>query len=321
MMVRVPEYLKQSHDQLQRKFTAINKIEDAIIDQALSTPTSETISHTLNASLQRHNRFKNRYSNVFPYDQNRVKLKNVRDPLTDDYINASYIRLVSKSGRDTFSYISTQGPTSVTELDFWTMISEIEGDQLNIVMLTPYEENGREKCFNYLQRLYPGSTSTSTCFGSTTHSNSFQFKLNDISKSESLQVVNFTLSVLSRDETSIIRTKTITHYHVLDWDDFGKPNEWKTLHTISQAINSKNNKIPTVVHCSAGVGRSGTFIVLDYLFNSPLEDLVDVDRDEDVIYDTVKELRQFRVMMVQSFNQYNFLYSALLQFIENLSKN
>lgn len=320
-MSRLPAYLNQGISQLQRKFITLNRTEEDIIENALSSPGLENVHLTLNASFKRYNRLKNRYSNVLPYDQYRVKLKGVVDPKKYDYINASYIHLNSKITNDNFSYISTQGPTVETELDFWTMISEIPGNCVNIVMLTPFEEKGREKCFNYLHRLN-SDNSNSTPVTSERLVNSFSFRLKGIVEVDNLRTTSIELTTINSKDGLIINTKSVTHYHVLDWDDFSKPNEWKVIYSISQTINSKNHEVPTVVHCSAGVGRSGTFIVLDYLFNChPSELFPTTTEDFDVIYEVVKTLRERRMMMVQSSSQFIFLYSSLREFIEQKQLN
>ncbi|OUC40052.1 Protein-tyrosine phosphatase [Trichinella nativa] len=190
------------------------------------------------------NRYKNRFTNILPYDHNRVKLIAVDDDDPgSDYINANYISGFN-SPRE---YIATQGPMLSTRGHFWRMVWEQHVEA--IVNLTRCIEKGREKCDQYWPNLSKPLTSgdievvllNETCF------------------------LNWTLrDLLIRKDAQSRRVK---QFHFTSWPDFGVPDQPQILVDFIREFRKRVpvDVHPVVVHCSAGVGRSGTFIALDRL--------------------------------------------------------
>ncbi|KAH9525575.1 Tyrosine-protein phosphatase 10D [Bulinus truncatus] len=234
------------------------------------------------------NRPKNRFTNILPYDHSRVKLLPADDEEGSDYINANYMPGFN-SKRE---YIATQGPLPSTRDDFWRMIWE--QNSRNIVMLTRCEEKGREKSDHY----WPNDSEPKFYGDLQVHI------LNET------HMPDWTISefkVAMGDQSRNVR-----HFHYLVWPDFGVPSNCTSLIRFVRTVREKliREGGPMVTHCSAGVGRSGTFIVLDHLLQLIRE------KDEVDIFSLVYKLRKERVLMVQTEQQYKFIHECLLCVLE-----
>ncbi|XP_052088192.1 tyrosine-protein phosphatase 10D-like isoform X3 [Mytilus californianus] len=230
------------------------------------------------------NRGKNRFTNILPYDHSRVKLLPTDDEEGSDYINANYMPGFN-SKRE---YIVTQGPLPSTRDDFWRMIWE--QNSRNVVMLTKCVEKGREKCDQY----WP-SGSDAMFYGD------IQVAVLNETKFPSWTVTEFRIALGDL-------TRQVRHFHFTAWPDFGVPDKPQTLIRFVRIVREKLIREcgPIVVHCSAGVGRSGTFIGLDRL----LQDIL--DRDIIDIFNVVAEMRRERVWMVQTEQQYVCIHQCLM---------
>ncbi|KAK3588480.1 hypothetical protein CHS0354_012890 [Potamilus streckersoni] len=234
------------------------------------------------------NRGRNRFTNILPFDHSRVKLLPIDDDEGSDYINANYIPGYS-SKRE---YIVTQGPLPSTRDDFWRMLWE--HDSRNIVMLTKCVEKGREKCDHY----WP-SGSDAVFYGD------LQVAALNETVFPDWTITEFRVSLGDQ-------TRQIRHFHFTAWPDFGVPSKPQILIRFVRMVREKLIKSggPVIVHCSAGVGRSGTFVVLDRLLQHIKEhDTVD-------IFSLVVELRKERVWMVQTEQQYICIHQCLLCIME-----
>ncbi|GMT15485.1 hypothetical protein PFISCL1PPCAC_6782, partial [Pristionchus fissidentatus] len=232
-----------------------------------------------NAAELPENRAKNRFTNILPFDHSRVKLR-ARDDDSggEDYINANYIPGVF-SRRE---FIAAQGPLPSTRDDFWRMI--VEQQVPVIVALTKCIEKGRDKCHQY----WPDKDHLSLLYGD------IEVTLLSETETSDLIVRELRLTPLSNP----LAARTLTHMHYQAWPDFGVPDHPHGILRLARLFRRKlphdaQNK-PVVVHCSAGVGRSGTFMALDRL----LYDLA-VGRPLD-IFGTVRDMRMERTMMVQN---------------------
>ncbi|KAL5486720.1 hypothetical protein EMCRGX_G019237 [Ephydatia muelleri] len=236
------------------------------------------------------NQVKNRFCNILPYDASRVKLKELNDIPGSDYINASYI--------DGYNcqkiYIAAQGPTDETVNDFWRMVWEKRLG--TIVMLTRCIESGTEKCAQYWASTN-GNHETA------------RFKVTTISAS---QFADYTITslVVSDKEKSEDELLHVKHFHFTSWPDHGVPDTPSSLVTFIKYVQ-KNCKFteesPLLVHCSAGVGRSGTFIALHILLERiKTEDSINV-------FECVNQMRKRRPFMVQSLDQYVYIHDAILE--------
>lgn len=234
------------------------------------------------------NRPKNRFTNILPYDHSRFKLQPVDDEEGSDYINANYVP-GHNSPRE---FIVTQGPLHSTRDDFWRMVWE--SNSRAIVMLTRCIEKGREKCDHYwpmdTHPVYYGDICVTIL--NETHYPDW----------------SITEFMLCRGDVKRI----IQHFHFTTWPDFGVPNPPQTLARFVRAFREKvrPDQRPIVVHCSAGVGRSGTFITLDRILQQIL-----VSKYVD-IFGIVWAMRKERVWMVQTEQQYICIHQCLLAVLE-----
>ncbi|KAG8439679.1 hypothetical protein GDO86_005743 [Hymenochirus boettgeri] len=239
-------------------------------------------------ALLPENRGKNRYSNILPYDTTRVKLANVDDDPSSDYINASYMPGINFRRE----YIATQGPLPATKDDFWKMVWE--QNVHIIVMVTQCTERGRAKCDHY----WP-LDQDSYYYG--------DLIVQMLSESVLPEWTIREFKICSEDQ--IDAPRLVRHFHYTVWPDHGVPETTQSLiqfvRTVRDYINRTPGSGPTVVHCSAGVGRTGTFIVLDRM-------LQQVDTVDSVdIFGAVRDLRIHRMYMVQTECQYVYLYQCV----------
>ncbi|XP_005189076.1 tyrosine-protein phosphatase 69D isoform X2 [Musca domestica] len=247
---------------------------------------------TTKNSDMKENTTKNRYPDIKAYDQTRVKLSQVNGIQGSDYINANFV--IGYKERKKF--ICAQGPMESTINDFWRMIWEQHLEI--IVMLTNLEEYNKTKCAKY----WPEKIMDLKQFGDITvkfvsekKQGDYLIRILDIFKRNTLNV---------EEEES----RQITQYHYLVWKDFMAPEHPHALIKFVRHINAVYSvqRGPILVHCSAGVGRTGTLVALDSLLQQLEEE------DQVSIFNTVCDLRHQRNFLVQSLKQYIFLYRALL---------
>ncbi|KAL8833406.1 MAG: hypothetical protein Q9170_004287 [Blastenia crenularia] len=302
--VSVPAFLRQSASEIRAKFVDLEQQQLFRIAEGRRDPDSRwTQDNTKQTKLR------NRYLNVQPWDKARIRLQVPQGE--SDYINASPITLTDPRTGAIFSYIAAQGPKEIGLSHFWHMIWQQTSEVAVIVMLTQTAEAGREKCFQY----FPLDEETEP------------ISVEPVERTESAPAGTVQLSQISVDESckSTVRkllltfgaeSKVIWHILFSGWPDFDVPqNEDRaalfSLLKLSLAKNI-NDSNPRIIHCSAGVGRSGSFIALEYLL-AQIESgaLAEAKEDEDPVYETVNRLREQRMTMVQSDTQYAFLYEVI----------
>ncbi|KAJ8009665.1 hypothetical protein DPEC_G00093540 [Dallia pectoralis] len=248
---------------------------------------------------------RNRFRDVVPYEDNRVELVPNKENNTG-YINASHIKV--RIGGKEWHYIATHGPLANTCADFWQMVWE-QGVNV-IAMVTAEEEVGRSKSHRYWPEL--GSKHNSATHG--------KFKVTTKFRTDSGCYATTGLKVkhlLSGQE------RTVWHLQYTDWPLHGCPEyvqgflsyleEIQSVrrHTNSMLDTSKSLNPPVVVHCSAGVGRTGV-VILTELMVSCLEHNERVE-----VPVMLAHLRQQRMSMVQTISQYKFVYQVLILFLKN----
>ncbi|XP_037602268.1 tyrosine-protein phosphatase non-receptor type 21 isoform X2 [Sebastes umbrosus] len=247
---------------------------------------------------------KNRFQDVLPYDDTRVELVPTKENNTG-YINASHIKM--SVGCQEWSYIASQGPLSNTCPDFWQMVWE-QGVSI-IAMVTAEEESGREKSFRYWPRL--GSRHNTVTYG--------RFKITTRFRTESGCYATTGLKIkhlLTGQE------RTVWHLQYTDWPDHGCPEDLKGFLTYLEEIQSvrrhtnsisdpKNTNLPVLVHCSAGVGRTGV-VILSEIMIACLEHNETLDVPKYLF-----KLRSQRMIMVQTLSQYTFIYKVIIQYLRN----
>lgn len=254
-------------------------------------------------------KLRNRYLNVQPWDKSRVRLR--VPPGESDYINASPIILTDRRTGCVSSYIAAQGPKQAGLSHFWHMIWQQTSDVAVIVMLTQTAESGREKCFQYFPLDEQTGAISIDPVESTEAAPNGRVEFSEVYFDEASKSTVRKLFLTFAGET-----KVIWHMLFSGWPDFEVPqNEDRAalieLVKLSAEKNREHNH-PRIIHCSAGVGRSGSFIALEYLLGQVESGAVaDIKDDEDPIYDTVNRLREQRMTMVQSDVQYAFLYEVI----------
>ncbi|XP_041093512.1 receptor-type tyrosine-protein phosphatase H-like isoform X2 [Polyodon spathula] len=252
---------------------------------------------TSKAALLPENRGKNRFTNVLPYDWCRVKLSAIDGDPFSDYINANFM-----PGYHTAKeFIAAQGPLPNTVEDFWRMAWENQVEA--IVMLTNCVENSKVKCEQYWPLDY--TPCTYGCISVTTSS---EQKLPD-----------WTLRDFTVKHTKSLEYRTVKQFHFTAWPDHGVPDNTATLiqfrALVRKFLDDREGSGPALVHCSAGVGRTGTLIALDSL-------LLQIEREKVVgIQSFVQKMRLHRPLMVQTESQYIFLNQCMLDTIQGKMKN
>ncbi|KAM7382417.1 hypothetical protein PAMP_002145 [Pampus punctatissimus] len=237
------------------------------------------------------NRNLNRYRDVSPYDHSRVKLKNSEN----DYINASLV-MVEEAQR---AYILSQGPLRNTCGHFWLMIWEQCSKA--VIMLNRVIEKGSEKCAQY----WPTTEELQMSFTDT------GFVVRLLSEEDQSY---YTTRVLELQNTKTGESREIYHFHYTTWPDFGVPGSPASFLNFlfkvreSGSLDSKHG--PSVVHCSAGIGRSGTFALVDTC-------LVLMDRRKNPssvdIQKVLLDMREYRMGLIQTPDQLRFSYMAVIE--------
>ncbi|XP_014801831.1 PREDICTED: receptor-type tyrosine-protein phosphatase V-like isoform X3 [Calidris pugnax] len=232
---------------------------------------------------------KNRYPHVLPYDHSRVKLSQLGEDPHSDYINANFMPGYTSQQE----FIATQGPLKKTIEDFWRLVWE--QNVCNIIMLTVCMENGRVLCDHY----WP-SESAPVSYG--------HIRVHLLSQSSSEE---WTMREFKLWHEGIRAERHVSHLHYTAWPDHGIPESTTSIMTfrelVRERIQSTKDAGPTLVHCSAGVGRTGTFIALDRLLQQMKQEKV-VDT-----FGVVYTLRMNRYLMIQTLSQYIFLHSCILE--------
>ncbi|XP_046699093.1 receptor-type tyrosine-protein phosphatase delta-like isoform X23 [Silurus meridionalis] len=232
------------------------------------------------------NKAKNRYANVIAYDHSRVLLSSIDAIPGSDYINANYIDGYRKQN----AYIATQGSLPETFGDFWRMIWEQRS--ANIVMMTKLEERSRVKCDQY----WPNR-------GSETYG------LIQVTLLDTVELATYCVRTFALYKSGCSEKREVRQFQFTAWPDHGVPEHPTPFLAFLRRVKACNppDAGPMVVHCSAGVGRTGCFIVIDAMLERiKHEKTVD-------IYGHVTLMRAQRNYMVQTEDQYVFIHDALLE--------
>ncbi|XP_074153041.1 LOW QUALITY PROTEIN: tyrosine-protein phosphatase non-receptor type 9 [Sminthopsis crassicaudata] len=257
---------------------------------------------TFHCSMSPGNLEKNRYGDVPCLDQTRVKLTKGSGITQTDYINASFMDGYKQKN----AYIGTQGPLENTYHDFWLMVWEQK--VLVIVMTTRFEEGGRRKCGQY----WPLEKDCRIRFGFLTVTNQGVENMNHYKKT--------TLEIHNTEER---QKRQVIHFQFLSWPDYGVPSSADSLIDFLRVVRNQQKMAvrslgprfkghprgpPVVVHCSAGIGRTGTFCSLDICL-AQLEELGTLN-----VFQTVSRMRTQRAFSIQTPEQYYFCYKAIIEY-------
>ncbi|VDM91671.1 unnamed protein product [Onchocerca ochengi] len=228
---------------------------------------------------------KNRYTDVMCLDKTRVILKD--RPRNNNYIHANWVQLSSNK-----RYICTQGPLEETIGDFWWMIFKEEVQA--IVMLCDFIEDGESKCAEY----YPLTTGEKIQFGGITVKN-------ERDEEHLEEITCQKMSIRLEDDKH-----QVYHYRWSSWPDRSSPRSGAPLIALMMRLKRMQEKGPIAVHCSAGIGRTGTFCAVDYA--------IDRLNEEGTLSlpDIIKELRHQRLHSVQSVLQYLYVHICIIEYLQ-----
>ncbi|XP_067684356.1 receptor-type tyrosine-protein phosphatase epsilon-like [Haliotis asinina] len=262
----------------------IARREDKFVSEYGRVPRGLIHPHT--AATTPEHKPKNRFKAMYPYDHSRVVLQKTPGDKHSDYINANYIDTYARKK----AFIATQGPMPRTVGDFWRMVWQEEADI--IVMLTRLKEGIKVKCEKY----WP-EKKTPLKLGDMTITNDGVTERPD-----------YCIRQITIQHKKLNERRQVMHLHYVTWPDHDVPScpplvrFWKVFRSMAS-----DSKAPVVVHCSAGVGRTGTFIALEALMErARREGVVDV-------HEFVLKMRADRVSMVQTKEQYLFLHQVVLE--------
>ncbi|XP_064391171.1 uncharacterized protein LOC135339007 isoform X3 [Halichondria panicea] len=266
---------------------------------------NEPLSGRYTVCRLKYNLPKNRYKDVVCYDETRVKLKSHTGKGAEgsDYIHANYVNGYNKPE----AFILTQGPKDKTVADFWRMVWEKQVHV--IVMVTKCVEMMKRKCAQY----WPEKVGTCVTHQKIT------VEVTQIQMLDGFE--QRTLKVARKGEE-----RTLTHFQFLAWPDYGVPTSGTSVLNLLFAVREAQAKIaknsrdfkhrygpPILVHCSAGVGRSGAFCTLD----NTIDELADKRRVN--LQGIVRRMRLQRAYSIQTEEQYEFCYRTLLEYAKTLS--
>jgi len=282
-----------------------NKTRNGLFDEyqeIKSRPPDGTFDH----ARQAENLSKNRYTDVLCYDHTRVILQRDDNDMESDYVNANFVDGYKQKN----AFISTQGPLPRTFSDTWQMVWE--QSVLVIVMTTRTVERHRTKCGQY----WPELEGTSLTCGI------FRVESESIENYEDFIVTDLRLT-----NTKTGECRPVCHFQFTSWPDYGTPDSALSMLQFLQCVREKQADMvtnmvpewvghelgpPMVVHCSAGIGRTGTFCTLDIAIRK-FEDTEKVD-----VKTTVDCIRAQRAFSIQMPDQYVFCHLAFLEYVLNM---
>uniref|UniRef100_A0A5K3ELN1 Protein-tyrosine-phosphatase n=1 Tax=Mesocestoides corti TaxID=53468 RepID=A0A5K3ELN1_MESCO len=327
----------------ERLHHSIQAIENGLADGSLIRQFELLERRKLTATMldakSYENLPKNRYRDISPYDQTRVRIEGV----TGDYINASFVKMSIPKANLQKEYIAAQGPLPNTCLDFWQMCWEQKSEL--IVMLTSVQEQGRFKCHKYWPDPkntfeYTWNQPKSSIKASPTSGKRFQLRISNIKEEPRkdifyrefqlqrtvstansfsthnsppstyhLRVIPFTGDKTSSPEAGEIRRVVQLQY--VTWPDHGVPGDCGDLIEFVEQmrqLRGEINSVPAVVHCSAGIGRTGVVILLDTAV-----DMIRAGSPVDPL-EMVHQMRNYREMLIQTPAQFEFACEAIVKY-------
>jgi len=246
---------------------------------------------TTSEAAKHENKGLNRYRDVYPFDHSRVLLTGIPET---DYINASLVEVDQVSRK----YILAQGPLPSTTSHFWSMVWEQKSKA--VIMLNRVVEKGSTKCHQYWPEEVGGIVECEDV-GLT------------VGNMSSIPGENYTTAIMKITDMSTGETREVIHFHYTTWPDFGVPSSpdafLEFLDAVRESGSLESDVGPAVVHCSAGIGRSGTFCLVDScLLMAELE-----GPDSVSVKDVLLGMRKYRMGLIQTQDQLKFSYVSILE--------
>ncbi|XP_036356460.1 receptor-type tyrosine-protein phosphatase C isoform X2 [Octopus sinensis] len=281
---KIKNFLHMDSKTFIQDYKIIGKVNPFILTEESDQTSNDTFLPCIEAQ-KLQNKKKNRFLNVLPFDHSRVQLDVIDDDPFTDYINANYITGYNQEKE----YIACQGPLIHTVDDFWRMVWQ---ENINlIVMLTLCEENGKHKCYPYWPK---------------------KEKLKVISRDLLLET-DVVINHEYYNESSILvnmdeESRIVKHLHFQKWPDFSATVDPTVLINFIKIIRSHFTQSPILVHCSAGVGRTGTLIAVDYMMQYVRDHTLDDSVD---LFSFVYKMRENRPQMVQNQDQYLLINTCI----------
>jgi len=243
-----------------------------------------------NEGTKSYNIRKNRYKDIIPFDYTRVKLSKFNEMPGSDYINANYI----EGPLHPKQYIAAQGPLPNTVKDFWRMMWE---EKTKVVLMACAEYEGipeKHRC----ERYWPCSLDDKMVFGQISVS---------LEKEIHTEFPDYVIREM-RVECSR-KVQKVHQLHYVGWPDHGVPDDVSTiLDMITKShYHQTDDSVPLVIHCSAGCGRTGTLIVIDYVYSMLKSGKLNSEFD---LFDIIDNIRKQRPSMVQSVDQYRSVFTC-----------
>ncbi|XP_011315079.1 tyrosine-protein phosphatase non-receptor type 1 isoform X2 [Fopius arisanus] len=292
--------IKQPVSNLETEYLEINSTNAWSIFYQHIREEYGNFNYTCDESKKPQNKNLNRYRDVAPYDHSRIILQ--KGPY--DYINANLLNVERAHRR----YILTQGPLPNTSGHFWLMVWEQNSKA--IVMLNKVIEKSQIKCDQY----WPLETveEPSLTFVDV------NLKVDFVNRTQSL---DYTTRVLRLTNLDLGDSREILHFHYTTWPDFGVPESptsfLQFLNDVRRSGVLDENVGPPIVHCSAGIGRSGTFCLVDTCLK-----LIDENGLNSVnVRDLLLEMRRSRMGLIQTPDQLRFSYAAIIEGSRGLPSN
>ncbi|XP_031559142.1 tyrosine-protein phosphatase non-receptor type 21-like [Actinia tenebrosa] len=262
---------------------------------------SENLSVSTGSLLT--NETKNRYNDILPYEETRVHLNPRNNVFNNDYINANHIKM--KIGRTLYKYIASQGPMDKTVNDFWQMVWE-QNVRL-VVMATEEKVTSGSNCMRY----WPEEVGRQETYG---HCQIVTEHIQDASP--------YKIRLMKLRHVPSKQERTLYHLQFTDWPDHKIPDDPTNFlefldqmeslrHLTNSSLPHGEEKPPVVVHCTAGVGRTGVIILTDLM-------IACIQNNQRInIHRTLVQLRRQRMQLVANFGQYSFVYTTVIHYLKN----